>query len=668
MSKGRKAFATDLLCMLGGLAMGVGLTIAAGYLSQIDRYMDLQAAETLYIEAVHANEQARLFMETAVDFILTFAVDDSSAHGGIPSVNASLQTDYGGVPILNEILMWQWCEEGMSGGQLYPPTVNETVENCPIDCGEPVAKCTDPSQYGCCGDGTCDNLYDKDREGDIKGTPRKGKETIWNCPEDCGWVGDGTCNWKAGESEAYSNAYHGKPTSMGPGYGGYAVGDCFYTNDGVCNVFEVGNDCTQLNSEDAGATCGDGICQQHEVLMFTVRNYINRCPRDCAVRKSYKDLSSLGLESNQLAAVRAGYSLQDCESGETCYSDVAPEDCGITDQWSNSACEGGSSTPGLPSRTEDGVCSIEFWCREGDSDHVVQCTAIETCGNSQDCGDHCGNLYCEADKGENTRTCSRDCFTCGNGICERIGDPAYYPPECKEPEEGKCTTCDVQQVSSIETIFQEGLVQNFGNKTEAYADLFNKNELEHPTVVRVKNIGIDIDAGINAEANGSIATWTSPLSLALKTNQPTFGTVNTSSSNWKADDCADIEKLWSNFDDIVDICKETEDVSRDTATTYPSGTVVEDPDALIPIELFKVDCERSPWKGECCKHEVDGQLYTGSIDYNVTVDVTDLFCLREIITDEGLDETLYTMTFAFQYREEIDDASTIECSDFPNEG
>ena len=227
-------------------------------------------------------------------------------------------------------------------------------------------------------------------DGDCAGTCSDGKclylETAENCPEDCGFCGDGTCGSnEAGDGPGACPADCLSNCGNGVCQGGesfqWCPQDCGGCGDGLCGLNESGETCpgdcppacgngecepgegTQLCPADCLPPCGDGLCQGGE------NPYA--CPQDCTVcGDGVCGLTEQNCPQDCAAACGNGV----CQTGET--AENCKVDCGICG---------------------DGVC--------GFAEGSQACPA--------DCANGCGDGECAEYESEDT--CAKDCVTDTDG-------------------------------------------------------------------------------------------------------------------------------------------------------------------------------------------------------------------------------------------------------------
>jgi len=297
--------------------------------------------------------------------------------------------------------------------------LGDSCENCLEDCphlecgngccefyiGEDPDSCPDDCPLGECGNGLC--------EGD---DPYN--ESCMNCTSDCGIcppagciIEDGTC--------VFGETCHNCVDCIGGAHCTQMECDdglpC--CGNGICDIPEgetVGNCFVDCNP---GLICGDGICFEQ----FGTET-CDSCEEDCGV------------------CPVCGDGTCELELDENCFDCAA--DCGFCDNsCGNGICDvfNGENCINCPIDECEEPCEGEVRC--GDmicTPDVEDCTICPA-----DCGQCCGDGFCDVLGGETFGTCSFDCpFSpnCGDGTCDS-GDPGFEG--CGEPQqcEFDCGPC-----------------------------------------------------------------------------------------------------------------------------------------------------------------------------------------------------------------------------------
>ena len=71
-----------------GLVAGIAVFLTASSFSTINRYIDLQSSESSYYKILNLQEEGTMYMETALGFVLEWAVNNTAGYGGLNNETA----------------------------------------------------------------------------------------------------------------------------------------------------------------------------------------------------------------------------------------------------------------------------------------------------------------------------------------------------------------------------------------------------------------------------------------------------------------------------------------------------------------------------------------------------------------------------------------------------
>jgi len=78
----------DIICAAVGLVAGIAVFLTASSFSTINRYIDLQSSESSYYKILNLQEEGTMYMETALGFVLQWAVNNTAGYGGLNNETA----------------------------------------------------------------------------------------------------------------------------------------------------------------------------------------------------------------------------------------------------------------------------------------------------------------------------------------------------------------------------------------------------------------------------------------------------------------------------------------------------------------------------------------------------------------------------------------------------
>ena len=78
----------DIICAAVGIVAGLAVFLVASSFSTVDRYVQLQTSETQYYKILTLQEEGTMFMETALGFVLQWALNHTATYGGLNTETA----------------------------------------------------------------------------------------------------------------------------------------------------------------------------------------------------------------------------------------------------------------------------------------------------------------------------------------------------------------------------------------------------------------------------------------------------------------------------------------------------------------------------------------------------------------------------------------------------